>query len=377
VRNLADFQYSDHKRRSNAKMVRIKLPHANVLVVDDNETNLNVAKGMMKPYEMNVDCVTGGQQAIDAIMAREVEYNAVFMDHMMPGMDGIEAVRRIREIGTDYAKNIPIIACTANAIAGSDYMFLENGFQAFLSKPIDVNRLDDIIRYWIRGRIAGPLPDELAPAPAEDAGFEALMRSDKNFYDSLMGEINVEKGTERFGGDAAVYIDVLRSFAVNTRPMLEILRQVDEDSLADYRIMVHGIKGSSRGVCAAATGDIAEEMEEAAKRGDIEYVRNNNLKLIENLEKLIADLEALFDAISKQQAQEEKIVKVKPDRELLQKLLEACSKFNADEVDDVIREIDSFTYEADDGLVDWLKYTASQYDFSQISTKLSELISSE
>jgi signal transduction histidine kinase/AmiR/NasT family two-component response regulator len=152
VKNLKSFRYSDSKRKQYARFVRTKLPYAKVLVVDDNITNLDVAKGLMKPYEMQIDCVTSGQQAVDAIQTEKVTYNAIFMDHMMPGMDGVEATRRIRAIGTDYAKHIPIIALTANAIAGNEEMFLSKGFQAFLSKPINLMHLDSIIKQWVRDK---------------------------------------------------------------------------------------------------------------------------------------------------------------------------------------------------------------------------------
>jgi CheY-like chemotaxis protein len=92
---------------------------------------------MMKPYGMKIDCVTSGQEAIDAIRAEKVKYNAIFMDHMMPGMDGIEATRIIREeIGTEYAKTVPVIALTANAIVGNEEMFL-NKVKYFEDRPDD------------------------------------------------------------------------------------------------------------------------------------------------------------------------------------------------------------------------------------------------
>jgi CheY-like chemotaxis protein len=102
---------------------------------------------------MTVDCVNSGPQAIKLIKEEKIKYNAVFMDHMMPGMDGIEAVRIIRnEINTGYANNVPIIALTANAIVGNDKMFLEHGFQDFLTKPIDIMRLNEAINRWVRDK---------------------------------------------------------------------------------------------------------------------------------------------------------------------------------------------------------------------------------
>jgi signal transduction histidine kinase len=124
VKKIKNFRYSEKNPNKHARFIRIRLPYARVLVVDDVVTNLDVAKGMMKPYAMQVDCVTGGQEAIDLVRAEEVLYNAIFMDQMMPGIDGLETTRIIREeIGTEYARTVPIIALTANAIVGNEEMF--------------------------------------------------------------------------------------------------------------------------------------------------------------------------------------------------------------------------------------------------------------
>jgi signal transduction histidine kinase/CheY-like chemotaxis protein len=130
---------------------RFQLPGRRVLVVDDVEINLEVARGMMEAYGLAVDCAQSGQEAVDRIRDAAVKYDAIFMDHMMPGMDGIEAVRIIRnEINTEYARKIPVIALTANAITGNEAMFLDKGFQAFLSKPIEIPKLDATLAQWLR-----------------------------------------------------------------------------------------------------------------------------------------------------------------------------------------------------------------------------------
>jgi signal transduction histidine kinase/CheY-like chemotaxis protein len=150
VENLSAFRYSNRKNLAQEKLVRSDLSHARVLVVDDFPTNLDVAAGMLRKYKMKVDCVLSGQKAIDLIAAGEPVYDAVFMDHMMPGMDGIEATVKIRALDTEYAKKIPIIALTANVVAGSEQMFLENGFNAFLPKPFNVISLDSVIQRWVK-----------------------------------------------------------------------------------------------------------------------------------------------------------------------------------------------------------------------------------
>jgi CheY-like chemotaxis protein/anti-sigma regulatory factor (Ser/Thr protein kinase) len=152
IENLCSFRYSDKHKRIHEKLVRSDLSYARVLVVDDLTTNLDVAAGMLRKYKMQVDCVTSGQEAIDLIAGGEPIYNAIFMDHMMPGMDGMEATAAIRALGTDYAQNIPIIALTANVIAGNEQVFLDNGFNAFLPKPFNVMLLDSIIQRWVRNK---------------------------------------------------------------------------------------------------------------------------------------------------------------------------------------------------------------------------------
>ena len=118
-----------------------------VLVVDDIDINLEVAKGLMEPYGLTVDCALSGREAIEKIRAENPRYNLVLMDHMMPEMDGVEAVRIIRsELDSDYARSLPIVALTANAIAGNEEMFLSHGFNGFISKPIDINRLDEVLK---------------------------------------------------------------------------------------------------------------------------------------------------------------------------------------------------------------------------------------
>jgi signal transduction histidine kinase len=152
VESLCSSLYSDKKKKVQEKPKRPDLSYARVLVVDDFPTNLDVAAGMLRKYKMQVDCVTGGQEAIDLIAAGKPVYDAIFMDHMMPGIDGVEATVRIRALGTGYAKKIPVIALTANAVAGTDQMFLDNGFNAFLPKPFNAATLDPVIQKWVRNR---------------------------------------------------------------------------------------------------------------------------------------------------------------------------------------------------------------------------------
>jgi CheY-like chemotaxis protein len=130
------------------KMSFFQIPNAHILVVDDVLSNLLVVKGLMEPYGINIYLVKNGQKAVDLVREEKIRFNAIFMDHMMPEMDGIEAVRIIRELDSEYAKTVPIIALTSNVSKENAGIFLEHGFQDFLSKPVDVFELEKILLKW-------------------------------------------------------------------------------------------------------------------------------------------------------------------------------------------------------------------------------------
>jgi CheY-like chemotaxis protein len=142
---VGDFSYSTH----NEHIVRFTAPEAVVLVVDDVVTNLKVANGLLLPYKMRVDLCKSGVTAIEAMKMNR--YDIIFMDHKMPGMDGIETTLKIRSMGYEdpYYKEVPVIALTANAVLGTKEMFIENGFNDFLSKPIDTVKLNAVLEKWI------------------------------------------------------------------------------------------------------------------------------------------------------------------------------------------------------------------------------------
>ena len=288
--NLMRMRFSQSKLARNARLTRLKLPYARVLVVDDVQTNLDVTRGMLKPYEMQVDCVTSGQQAIDAMRDQSVQYSAIFMDHMMPEMDGIEAARRIREIGTSYANTIPIIALTANAIVGNDEMFLRNGFQAFLSKPIDIMRLDVEIRRWVRDR-----SQETSLSAAKFSSPNAAPSSPQEMSWEIDG-VDKKKGLAQFGSEGTFFA-VLQSFVTNTPGLLDKIRTCTEAQLPDYTLLVHGIKGTCFGICADTVGKQAEALEHAAHHGNFQFVSEHNDKLIEEVEQLIRRIDAVLQNV--------------------------------------------------------------------------------
>ncbi|MDR3204438.1 MAG: response regulator [Deltaproteobacteria bacterium] len=379
-----DFNLQDH--RHSGPMNFIQLPYARVLVVDDVEVNLDVAKGMLEPYGLKVDCVTSGREAIELIKAAKVEYDAIFMDHMMPIMDGLEAVKKIREINSDYAKNVPIIALTANAIVGNEKMFLDNGFQAFLSKPIELRRIEMVLKQFVadKEREKKYCQDLMESYPEPRLFVSSLSEtSDKPKKETLetndllslslarpIEGFELREGLKRFSGNQKTYRNVLKSYVQSVNILLDQLQTPDDQTLKSYHIAVHGVKSTSFGVGAYSLGQMAFELEKKAQERDLEYIKNKNESFLSNLQSLAKQLSVLLD-LSDDQAQKQ--VKEKPDPIVLTKLCQACSAYDMDGVDQAVAELEIYSYSKEPDLTDWLKDMIAQLNFDQVINRLSEI----
>jgi len=201
---------------------------------------------------------------------------------MMPGMDGIEAVEAIRALDSEYARKIPIIALTANAIQGTQDMFFEHGFQGFISKPIDIMDLDLIIRKWVRDESLETLTfsDELSsnepPPGAEDKI-------------NIPG-VDTEKVLSIYDGDQDVYKKLLHSYVAKIPAVFEKIKNVTGETLQEYIINVHGIKGASASIGVETIRAAAYNLEMMAKAGDLQGVMADNEKFISSAENIIATI---------------------------------------------------------------------------------------
>ncbi|MDR2482732.1 MAG: response regulator [Treponema sp.] len=351
--NLRNFHYSAQKRSRSAALSRVHIPYAKVLVVDDVSINLDVAKGMMMPYGMQVDTALGGREAVEIVRAAKVRYNAIFMDHMMPGIDGIEAVRIIREeIGTEYAKTVPIIVLTANALMGNEEMFLGAGFQDFLTKPIDIFRLDAVIHRWVRDKSRERGSAEDAPSGGNTSDLVSW----------VIPGLDIPKALERFGGNGEVLAGTLRSYQEQIHGLLDALRTVpgpdDTEALKRYTVTAHGVKGASYGICADEAGRLAEDLEKAARAGDSAYIAAHNGELIAAAEQVAAALAAALGRDA-------------PDPGVLARLKEACRLYDLPEVDRLMGELERYAYRSGQDRVRWLRERIDAMDLQTVAETLS------
>jgi PAS domain S-box-containing protein len=291
IHTLSIANILNHKQvlRSNVKKekatIQFTAPAARVLLVDDITTNLKVAQGLLLPYNMIIDTCTTGAVSIE--LFKKNKYDLIFMDHMMPGMDGLEAAALIRawekEHAPEFSKETPLIALTASAISGMKEMFLKRGFNDYLAKPVDILKLHQILKKWIpRQKQIRENPeygDRTAPSPCSAI-----------FDGKEVEGIDLAAGMERYQ-NGLVYLEILRSYAASIPDFLETLRGFSRENLDDYTITVHGIKGSSYQICAGEAGKEAAFLETAARAKDWKTIEARNGAFISTLEKLLHNLD--------------------------------------------------------------------------------------
>ncbi|MDR0910229.1 MAG: response regulator [Spirochaetaceae bacterium] len=262
-------------------------PSARVLIVDDITTNLRVAVGFVSAYGIEIDTASSGEAAVSKILHSAEDgkpFDLILMDHMMPGMDGIEATGKIRE----FNKTVPIIALTANAMAGMKEMFLKKGFNDYLSKPINLSQLNQIMEQWI--------PNEKKEKNhSTNTAAEAVREAD-NAHSAMQIQnipgLNYDEALQRMGGRSDIYEDVLKTFVGDLAATLDYLETNlnanDEKALGNFAIKVHGLKSSLYQLGFNTLGDAAFEMEKASKAGDRATCHERFPKLQEDTAKLLS-----------------------------------------------------------------------------------------
>lgn len=359
------------KRIRSGKFVA---PAAHILVVDDNAMNLRVIEGLLGNYQIKVTTATSGREALEKI--EEADYDFVFMDHMMPEMDGVETLHRIRKkVGTFYRK-VPVIALTANAVAGTRERFLAEGFADFLEKPIEVSVLERVLKRNIAEEKLIPaevqdqreaaeerpvekekLVEEEKPVDPEEpvkkkpaAGEEAVERERAEGEAFVVGDLDVQKGTLYCGG-LENYQKILERYSERGE---ENLDQVEEffgkQDWENYTIAVHGIKSAMLSIGAIRLSELAKKLEMAGKAADIAYILENHGAMAEEYRrvmKMLKEYTGMGPAEEKAPESQEKELPVLEDEELLQKMQEleaAMFALDGEKMLGLLTELQNYQY---------------------------------
>ncbi len=267
---LGDFekQYRDSLRSIEDYHEKFIAPMGRILIVDDNAMNLAVAQGLLKGTRLQIDVAASGEECLELIKRKT--YHLICMDHMMPVMDGVQTLHVIRALEGNPSRDIPVIALTANAVAGAREFYLKEGFQDYLTKPIDADKFENMLIEYLPDNVVyltnnREVSDEFEPQDAEEFDIR-----ESQLY--LMG-FNLRNGLRYMGGDKSLYGKVLRDFHSILQEKETALKDfLQKGDMPGYTIIVHSLKGNARSVGADDLADEAFELEKMAKAGQLEDV---------------------------------------------------------------------------------------------------------
>ena len=319
------------KRTQNAYIdayeTQFYAPKARVLIVDDNKLNLKVAQGILKPYGILPDCVESGAEAL--VAAQKCEYDLIFMDHMMPVMDGVETMQKLRKM--EDGASLKIVALTANALSGVEAKYLAAGFDGFLAKPIEPREMAAVLLEMLPEEFIRTEEESLAEEQSEpdDGVLEFLpddddeilefipddpdvnnesnnesnnqSKSDPAGEERLLEElkalgINVDSGLRYSVGQRSFYLEMLRDYIHDWREKEEKLGQfLAVSDWKSYEVLVHSLKSISKTVGADDISAAARELEFAATEENGEFIRENHPKLMESGKSLVGEMKKLMD----------------------------------------------------------------------------------
>lgn len=305
-------------------------PDAEILVVDDNAINLTVAKGLLEPLNMKIDTALSGKEAVD--MITEKQYDIVFMDHMMPGMDGIETTRVIRRMITGPNGKVPIIALTANAVDGTRDLFLGEGMNDFVAKPIELRVMAAKLRQW--------LPEDKILKKNAVKDIEAKPADGERI---VIDGLDVEEALRLLGSTELFWSVLKEYYRVIDKKYALISDYEKKEQWPEYTIEVHALKSSSKQIGAMELAAVAEQMEMAGKARKADLIHKVTPGMLEQYMYYKQILAPYFPE-EKEETGGKKINRKKLS-ELFAKMRNAMGDLDMDAMEETIGEMNEFSYE--------------------------------
>lgn len=302
-------------------------PDVKVLIVDDNMINRKVARGFLKKYAFDLSEAESGPEAVE--MVRNTRYDIIFMDHMMPGMDGIEAADIIRRDCGENGTAPVMVALTANVMEGMREHFLKCGFQDFISKPLDRKELNQLLLRWVpeKYRQAEEIEEESGVPPNPD--------------EFRIDGLDMKEAMKYYSGDEEDFVDLLEIYFMDGKRKTELLREIVQSDILRYQIEVHGLKSASANIGAMDVSALAREQENAAAQGDRELIDDKFPVLMAEYETLLANIGQFLEWHRQDNDMKEKLPGV-PIRELMKQTasaLEQLKRFRSQECAEIVDEM--------------------------------------
>ena len=293
-----DFASVMGRQRSESihKKGSFEAPEAKVLVVDDNNMNLLVFKALLKRTKMNIATADSGKKCLELV--KKDSFHIIFMDHMMPDMDGVETLHEIRKLTDSPNVKTPVIALTGNALSGAKEFYLQEGFTDFVTKPVEGEQLERMIVSY--------LPEELVQKLKEDRGGikqaevqETVSKDDSKNEKFLRLEekgFHTKKGMIYCSDDEKYYEEMLLQFAKEAESKITNIQTLfQEENIKNYQINVHDLKSASKMLGADTLSEMAKDAEKAARNQDIAYIKENHQGLIDKYRETVRDILDVLD----------------------------------------------------------------------------------
>lgn len=306
-------------------------PEAHILLVDDNELNLVVAKELLKPLRMQIDTAENGLQAVK--MVRGSQYDLVLMDHMMPVMDGIEAAKAIRALPEDKYQKLPIIALTANAMVDARKEFLNAGMNGFVAKPIDFARICNQLKLWLPKDLVRDVPKEEAKKLLADDISDREIQPE----DPQMG-FSFEEGVNHCGSKEALMKTIRIFYRTIDSKANKIEQCLKEGLISDYVIEIHALKSSALLIGAVPLSEAAKELEDYGKQGKTEVLEEKTpdvLTLYRDLKNILRPYAEKEEDAKKEFSDGEWIT-------ALQQIHQCIEQFDLDGVDQIMEQLEEY-----------------------------------
>ena len=350
--------FDEHVRNISAaasgKGTPLYAPEATVLVVDDNNMNLTVVKKLLERTKVNVDTARSGREACD--MAFSKKYDIILMDHLMPEMDGIEALKIIKNQPNGKNIDTPTVILTANAISGMKKKFLDAGFDDYLEKPARPELLEKIIRKYIRSDRLFNLENYHADKHEPDSkcnckGGSSCSKSKlAATIQDVCEEINVMSGIEACGSEDT-FEEILRQYLQNGPDTLIIIKQdLENADYNDFRIKVHSLKSTSALIGALDLSKNAAVLEESVTNGDTRSIISDTPKLLDELDKLLRKLKITFDSIDSGSRKKDcrKAISKERFESAISTISEFISVFDFDSADFIMKDLSKYKIPEDE-----------------------------
>ena len=357
---------SEVKEEVGAKsenVLNFTAPEAKIMVVDDNEMNRKVALGLLAPLKMQIDTAENGKQALDMICSKK--YDLIFMDHMMPIMDGIEATKKLREMDDEYCRQVPVIALTANAIVEARAKFFEAGMNDFAAKPIDLKDICAKIRKWLPAEYI--INNEAKEASLSDVSQEKETEEDL----PVICGLDVSEGIKN-SGTKELFFSLLGDFY----KLIDMKSTKMEKCLADglireYTIEVHALKNTARMIGAMEHSKWCYELEMAGNASEVEKLNQQTpgmLQMYRSYKEVLKPYAKLQNEDKKQVAKEVMIGD-------LNELRDAIDTFDLDKADEVMKQIEGYQFtEKMEPLLDELRAYEADVAMEEIMATAQKMI---